>query len=848
MRITFGTKYNQMNYYQNAMQKKLNQTNTQIASGLKIQYGYQDSSVFNQNLKLDYEELGLSQGIDNANTAYTRTLNTDKALSELSQTMVQFKTKLIQAANDIHSPTSREAIAKDLEKLRDHMINVANTSIGGEFIFSGSNVKIRPFTPHGEYKGNDEILQTLISSQNLMQYNITGNELFFSRDSDWHKSVSTNIRKLNQSKLNPDIMDRIRRGDVPEEVYIKATDRLRDLIGDDDRNPSNNGKEYFYMRGVRPDGESFKAKFALDVGFIDEKNASSVQDLLDKIGKEFGNTSQTKVVDVTLNAWGQIEIKNLIAGNSKLEFHLISSDKDVENVDELAQIGARVNSFQKSPFLGTFSQDSIASVRDNYDYRLHKIPTTFLTKNNEVAARATKMRDVIADGVKEIVFSGTRPNTDDGKINQEPIEDLHISIDDNLEIRDVIKLVNEHFGGNLEGEITNGEIVFRDNNVRNKDNDMRNPPFNGESGFSLRLSTYNELGEAMIGLRSDYTAEYDRLAFEHRGTKLVSNVSQVLNNGMGFATDETKLSEVAGGSVDGQVYNLKLSDHNGVKVDAKIELSNEKGSFLILQHNNEQIAIPLYNPHDEPPVVSITKADELTYRQLMDAISVALNYSNIDPKLYQQAGATKRGNPTQEAKWAYESLLQSTKGKLEINLNRQGKIEIDDKMRSVTRMDFMIYNQNSNDFSESALRHDTTFLVFNANNAVTIDEPDLNFFEGVDDMIDAVRKGIYRPNPFDREYSSDMRNLGIQNSIERFYHYSDHIEKMVALNGAHGRAFENAIHRNEVLRMQIAGIKNDNIGTDIAQTYNHFANLTNNYNAVLNSTSRINQMSLVNFL
>ena len=79
-------------------------------------------------------------------------------------------------------------------------------------------------------------------------------------------------------------------------------------------------------------------------------------------------------------------------------------------------------------------------------------------------------------------------------------------------------------------------------------------------------------------------------------------------------------------------------------------------------------------------------------------------------------------------------------------------------------------------------------------------------------------------------------------------HLSDHIEKMIALNGAHSRSFENTIRRNEVLRVQIESIKSDVIGTDIAQTYNHFSNLTTNYNAVLASTSRINQMSLVNYL
>lgn len=848
MRITFGTKYNQMNYYQGTMQSKLSDINTKIASGLKIQYGYQDSSVFNQNLKLEYEELNLDQGIDNSNTAYTRTLNTDKALAELSQTAVQFNTKLIQAANDIHSPISREAIARDLEKLKEHMINIANTSIGGEFLFAGSNVKIRPFEPDGTYKGNNDRLEALISSRNLMPYNITGNELFFGRDSDNYKTITTNIRKLNQSKLNPDVMDRIRRGDIPEEVYIKATDTLRDLLGDDDRITNNNGKEYFYMRGVRPDGTSFKSKFSFDVGFGDEKNATKVQDLLDKIGKEFGNTSKNKVVDVSLNYWGQIEIKNLAPGNANLDFHLISSDKDVENLDELASIGAKVTSFQKSPFIGEYSQHTIMALRDNYDYRISKIPSTFLTKDNVPATLTTKVRDVLPEGVDTLVFSGTRPNTNDGKINPEPIEDLKISIDDSIQFRDIIKQVSTHFGGKLEGEMINGELVFRDNNVKNKDKDTYEPPFNGESGFSFSLSTYGN-GELRDGLRSDYKAEYDRLAFENRGSKLVSNVQQILSGGMGFANDDTKLSEVAGGSVDGQIYNLSLSDHNGVPLQARITLSNKNGSFLVIpdSKSNQEIHIPLYNPHDEPPAVSVTKADDLTYRQLMDAIGIALNYSNQDSQAYINT-QLEDGTPTQEGKRAFESLLQAQQGKIEVTLTPQGRIQISDQMRSISRMKFMIYNDQSNDFSEQALHDHTTFLTFNANNALTIDQPDINFFDGLDEMIKAVRNGIYRPDAYGDNYVPDMRNIGIQNSIELFGHFSNHIEKMIAQNGAHGRSFENALRRNEVLKVQIASIKNDNIGTDMAQTYNHFSNLTTNYNAVLASTSRINQMSLVNYL
>lgn len=844
-----------MNYYQGTMQSKLMDINTKIASGLKIQYGYQDSSVFNQNLKLEYEKINLDQGIDVSNDAYTSTLNTDKALAELSQTAEQFNTKLIQAANDIHSPTSREAIARDLEKLKDHMVNIANTSIGGEFLFAGSNVKIRPFEPDGTYKGNDETLEALVSNNNPIPYNITGQELFFGRDSDHHKSITTNIRKFNQTKLNNDIMDRIKRGDIPEEVYIKAGDTLRDLLGDNDDDTSNNGKEYFYLRGVRPDGTSFKSKFDFDVGYKNPNNATKVQDLLDKIGKEFGNTSKNKVVDVSLNFWGQIEIKNLQPGNANLDFNLISSDMDVENLDELPALGARVTSFQKSPFMGEFSQSHLKAIKDNYDHRNLTFPSTLLTQDNFPATLNTKLKDVLSEDVSTLVIAGNRPNHDDGTINEEPIEDLNVEVSEDLEVRDLLAMIKKHFGGKVEGEIIRGELVLRDMNVMHKDRDMMDPPYNGPSGFSLSLTTLNDMGLETKGIRRDYRTEYDQVSFDNQGSKLISNVSQILSNGMGYANDETKLSAVAGGSLDGQTYHLVLEDHNGIPVNARIEFSN-KGSYLVLPNadfnlndpkSQAEFSIPLYNPHDEPPAVTISKADDVSYRQLLDAINIALNYSN-QPMEYYQNAQTQGGSPTQAGKDAYESLLTQTKGRVSAYLTQDGRIEISDEMRSVSRMKFMMYDGASNDFSEQGIRNYRASLTFNANNALTIDEPDVNFFKSIDGIIEAVRAGVYRPDAFGEEYTSEMRNKGIQNAIELFGHLSDHIEKMIALNGAHSRSFENVIRRNEVLRVQIESIKSDTIGTDVAETYNHFSNLTTNYNAVLASTSRINQMSLVNYL
>ncbi len=828
MRVTFGSKYNQMNNYQNALQNKINDANTQIASGLKIRYGYQNSNINNQNLKFQYEENTLDQGIDVAQNAYTSTLNTDKALQEFSKTMETFKTKLIQSANDMHSETSRAAIANDLERLREHMMNVANTSIGGEFLFGGSKVDRPPIDSEGKYHGNGEDLNALISSDNLVPYNISGQDLFLGADKDKHKLITTNIKLLNQNKLHPDVMDALEHSSLPEEVSIKPSDTLRELIGDNDKDPTNDPKEFFYLQGIRPDGSSFKEKFSLDKAYQNKESATKVSDLLDRIGHAYGNTSQNKVVDVSLNNWGQIEIKNLTPGSENLDFHLISSDGDFDDLDALRSSAKRVTEYVKSAFVTDRSLSQVKAVPNMYNPRVLEIPSVFVTKDNVLANKNTKLSEIFGDSVETLKINASRlDDTNAIKIPNLPIGlDIPILLDvKNSTIKDLKDAIKERFNNEVDVEIeTNGRLRIIDNS-------------SNQSPISFALSTLDQKGLEVAGIPTNNASEYQKTYFNKEGAKLESNVAQITQNGA--ANGSTKLSEVANGSLENSVFNMKLNDVNGSFLEAQMILDNN-GAFLSLPNG---IKIPLYDPTSAD--IQASKPNEVTYRQLMDAMSIALNYSNTDPTIYQQIS----DNPTsKESKERFIELLKQAKGNLSVNLNEEGKVIIQDNMHSNTKMQFMLFDKDANDFSQNALHSDKPSLKLNANNALIIDKPSVNFFDQLENIITSVRKGIYRPDALGDTYSSDMRNLGIQNGITLIDHLSDHIEKMIAKNGAHGKAFENIIRRNEVLKTQVQSIRGETTGTDMAETYNKFSNLTNNYNAVLASTNKINNLSLTKYL
>lgn len=844
MRVTLSSKYDQIQNSQGNLQSKLNELNTKIASGRKIQNSYENSHVYNKDLQLGYQETVLSQGIDIAQNSYNMTISTDKALNELSKAMVQFRTKLVQVGNQPQSHSSRLAIASELEALKNYMIDIANTAIGGSYLFSGTKLNTRPISQSGRYMGNDQKLEALLGSNNKIPFNIPGSDLFFGNNPDSTSSATSNIRKYNLSKLHPSVMDKLNKDEPPQEVFIKPTDTLRDLIGDDDDDPSNDQSVFFYLRGIRHDGTHFKAKFELEQGYIDETKEHSVKvsDLLDKIGKEFGNNEATKVVSVELNSWGEIEVKSLAPGNSNLKFHLLASNADVDDVSRLPEIGARVISFQKSPYRSNQQIASIHSVNDIFKKEQITLATSFISKTTKTLAGAnTMLDDIFSSESVSIQLNGNFPKQDQEEANTPPI--LTFSTKES-KLYDVLKAIEssyQKYNRKVEAQLADGKIIIIDLDAKKAGK---------PTDLSIKLSTHNAQGEAVDAIPTDYKSAYDDVYFEKSGSKLTANASQILRNKKQYATDQTRLIDVAG-DLSNQIYKIDVKDHNGKEVSAKI-FFDPRGIYLELprqdlsQDQSPTIKIPVVDLNEKGDL-NLAKPEKMTYRQLMDTLAIVLNYSNQEDKTYDELSK----NPyaySPEQKQLYEQLLVQSQGKVEVSLNQNGQITITDRSRSLSQMEFSFSNLKSDDFSAQTMRDTQAGLILHANDSLSINTLKLNFFESLNKAISAVQEGVYRPDEYPNSFNKNMRNIGIQNSLQVIEDLEKHLGEMVALNGSYSKRFENSISKNEILKTQVQSLRGENIGADVAEAYSKFQSIKANYDAALSSASKINKMSILDYI
>lgn len=335
MRITTGMYYKNLAVHNNRVNTQLFDVNKQIASGQKIQYAFEDTSAFVRTMQLDAEIATLTQVQKSSESGLKFSTNTDTTLNEFTTTLTSFKTKLIQAANGANSAASLEALAGDLESMRTHLVNLTNTSIDGHFLFAGTATDVKPVNDDGSYNGNDGDMTASLGSGIEQKYNISGAELLFGEENRIGRTVSSNVPKQHQGVLYSDVMGNAFDSERSLSA-INAEDTIRDLVGDNDADGTNQSDTVFYLQGRRSDGTSFKEKFALTAD-------QSVGELLQAIADAYKNTpSGPEVVRVSLNDAGQIEIADRLEGSSKLEFHLVAATDfaggaaaDVTDIDAL---------------------------------------------------------------------------------------------------------------------------------------------------------------------------------------------------------------------------------------------------------------------------------------------------------------------------------------------------------------------------------------------------------------------------------------------------------------------------------------------------------------------------------
>ena len=353
MRVTQSMYYNNIfGSNESKLNKELFDVNKQIASGLKIQYASDDIRTFTETMRLDNELTTISQIKKSTESGYKVSNQTDVTMNEFTDSMNRMRTLLIQASNDTNDDTSRDAIVAELRGIEKNLMSLSNTSINGQYLFSGSATDTKPISDDGIYHGNDVSISAFLGSNNQQQYNITGAKLFLGEESGVKREITSNV--VNANLLGGE--------------SLNAQSSIGELMGDKDTAKLN--QSHFYVRGTRSDGTSFK-------NIINLNETATIDDLL----KGIENSYAANTVNVSFTDSGQIVVSDKQNGSSKLDFHIVGAvdynsnyssgsavpadDAIVNILDELVTVsGATTDYSTATVFIKEFSKSNLTSSVD----------------------------------------------------------------------------------------------------------------------------------------------------------------------------------------------------------------------------------------------------------------------------------------------------------------------------------------------------------------------------------------------------------------------------------------------------------------------------------------------------
>lgn len=749
MRITNKLNtYNSINQVQTGM-KNLYKSYNQLSSGLQIRNSYEGAGMYITNTRLEYEYATLSQIEDASKLADELMKNTDSTMSEMEKLLTQFKVKVTEAANATQTPASREVIAKELETIRQQIVDLANTSINGQFLFSGSLTNTKPFDYSGNYYGDDKRLNIVTGDGVKNAYNIPGYDLFYKADNDFKKQITTNV------SFTDNRFDLVQNKDKTR--YLEGSDKISYLIGlNYVKDNTNGGLEWdkdfeqqpmkfpptaLYVQGVKPDGTSFKSAVLV-------QPTDTIDGMLKTIGALYGNTTTSKVVDVSINKSGQIQITDLKQGNTVLDFHAVAYTPQFET-------------------------------RDRLKNAIDDMPQNNPPMNGEQ----------LTNQVLQQVLNGNNITN----LNNQPVQ---------------VTIGNQQYNLNLHQT----DFIF------SKMTNTQNNPANG--------------------------ADYDNVYFETKNNKVIGNVSQVLKDGGAYATDSTKLSEVATGNLANTTLNLQVSSRAGNTYNVRIDLGTSQVSYTP-QAGGNPVTFPIM--HTDPTTLNsgvVTPTNEITYRQLNDIIGLFADD--------RQPTATIQANNNQIDTNGYNTLSQAfatSRVSVNVDMDYKGRITVTDRLSAGTKIKIALTDSQSGVFPAPPLTttaQSTTgsALSFSANNALIIDEPHNDLINDLETMIQAVRYGYVRAD----STGAYPRNTGMQGALERLDHLNEHIIKQRTIIGADQKAMSDTKSKVMTLKVNVKSTQNEVIGADLPEVYSQLMQQQLTYQAALKASTTLSQLSLLNYM
>lgn len=170
MRVTNNMMVNDLIRNLNTNMRRLDNSQTQLSTGRKINRPSDNPSGLVKDLRLRTVLTENQQYLSNIDEATSFMETTDGALNSINEVLQRVRELTVKAANGSNAEDDLKAIGTEIAELTDQLKTLANSTHGSKYIFSGTNVTQAP-CDGDTWKGNTRVLEIEIGTGVTIQIN-----------------------------------------------------------------------------------------------------------------------------------------------------------------------------------------------------------------------------------------------------------------------------------------------------------------------------------------------------------------------------------------------------------------------------------------------------------------------------------------------------------------------------------------------------------------------------------------------------------------------------------------------------------------------------------------------------
>jgi len=246
MRVANKSIFEAVKYQLANITEEMSNANLVVATGKRVNKLSDDPVGITQGLTIKTALANIEQLERNISLGNSWLTASESAMNQAQGIVSDLKALSVQMASATTDDAQRTSAAQTVQNMRDEIVALANTEVGGRYIFGGTKTDTIPFSQDGTYNGNSDAFTIKSDKNATMAVGIDGStvfkDLFITLNSFETALTANNISGIQNAMTSLDtdfetitneisavgskMMRMEVRGKILEDINLSNTERL----------------------------------------------------------------------------------------------------------------------------------------------------------------------------------------------------------------------------------------------------------------------------------------------------------------------------------------------------------------------------------------------------------------------------------------------------------------------------------------------------------------------------------------------------------------------------------------------------------------------------------------------